>query len=78
MHTFHQITKAYELLSNPEQRNAFDVKSSGECIHNSSSVSLVSDIRNSKQQVYKLPCESFNKQQQQQFLVQNCIILVLR
>jgi len=32
VHTFHRITKAYKLLSNPELREAFDVKSSGEYI----------------------------------------------
>ena len=34
VHTFQRITKAYELLSNPEQRTAFDVKASGVYIHN--------------------------------------------
>ena len=33
VHTFQRITKAYELLSNPEQRTAFDVKASGVYIH---------------------------------------------
>ena len=41
VHTFQRITKAYKLLSNPEQRTAFDVKASGVYIHNPS-VSLVS------------------------------------
>lgn len=36
VYTFQRITKAYELLSNPEQRTAFDVKASGVYIHNSS------------------------------------------